>query len=336
MNFAIIGYGYTGQQHARALSRIPGVTLRAVAEQDVTKRKQITVRALADYRPLLEDPQIDAVSVCLPHHLHEKVASLALQARKHVLVEKPLAIDVAGGKRLCRLSRKVQKVLMIEMTHRFLPPLQEAQKLVASDVIGRVIAVDEYLIEGIGLFGSLPEWMLRRTKAGGGVALTSGIHLLDHIAWICGRPLTLKAACFGDAQKLGDVEDTAALFLELPDGTPVHIVLCWRKEDSTVDCQLTIVGSKGTLKVSPWGTLSLVTREDSMSRSFFQKNLNTAERALLGMKSALKEFIEAVKKSRPPIPAPEDSLVSQALIEQGYQHWNETHRRSLDACSRGQ
>src|SRR5262245_5075969 len=103
MNFGIMGYGYAGQQHARALSGMRGVTLRAVAEPDKAKRRQISVCALADYHSLLEDPQVDAVSICLPHHLHEEVASIALSARKHVLVEKPLAIDVAAGKRLCAL-----------------------------------------------------------------------------------------------------------------------------------------------------------------------------------------------------------------------------------------
>src|SRR5262245_48070029 len=318
MNFGIIGYGYTGQQHARALSGIRGVALRAIAESDETKQKQITVHALGDYRLLLEDTLIHAVSICLPHDLQEEVASAALQARKHVLVEKPLAIDVAGGRRLCRLSEKVNKVLMVEMTHRFLPPIREAQKLVASGAVGRIIAVDEYLIEGIGLLGGLPEWMVHRRRAGGGVALTSGIHWLDHIAWICGEPLTLKAACLGDAQKLGDVEDAAALFLQLPGGTPVHIVLCWRKGDRTLDCQLTIVGSEGTLKVSPWGTLSLVTQEDSLTKSFFRRNSKTSERALVGIKGALEEFITAVKESRLPKPAPRDSLASQALIEHGY------------------
>jgi predicted dehydrogenase len=321
MNFGIIGYGYTGQQHARALSKLRGVALRAIAEPDETRRRKISVRALADYRSLLEDPQIDAISICLPHHLHEEVASVALQAEKHVLVEKPLAIDVAAGRRLCGLSKKVKKVLMVEMTHRFLPPLQEAQRLVAAGAIGRVIAVDEYLIEGVGVLGSLPQWMLRRKSAGGGVALTSGIHLLDHIAWICGKPLTLETACFGNTQRLGDIEDTAALFLRLPNKVPVHIVLCWRKRDTSLDSQLTIVGSRGTLRVSPWGKLNLATHEDSIIRNYFHKDLSTQERALVGMKGAVGEFIAAVKESRHPNPAPEDSLANQSLIEQAYHQW---------------
>ena len=321
MNFGIIGYGYTGQQHACALAGIRGVALRAVAESDKVKRRRIHVRAFADYRSLLGDRQIDAVSVCLPHHLHEEVTSAALCANKHVLVEKPLAIDVTAGRRLCALSKKVKKVLMVEMTHRFLPPLKEARQVIASGTIGRIVAVDEYLIEGVGLFGALPPWMLRRRTAGGGVGLTSGVHLLDHIAWICGQSLRLKAACFSDTQKLGNIEDTAAFFLELENRAPVHIVLCWRKGAGQLDCQLSIVGSKGTLKVSPWGKLNLEVGEASRSKAFFPKDSSTSERALVGMKGAIIEFIRAVEEERHPDPAPEDSLTSQALIEHAYRHW---------------
>ena len=331
MNFGIIGYGYTGQQHARALSGIKEVTLRTVAESDKEKRRRVRVHAVASYHSLLEDPQIGAVSICLPHHLHEEAASLALSARKHVLVEKPLAIDVAAGKKLCALSKRVERVLMVEMTHRFLPPLQEAKRLIATGAIGRVVAVDEYLIEGIGLFGTLPQWMLRRKSAGGGVALTSGIHLVDHVAWICGQPLSLTAACFSNTQNLGDIEDTAAFFFKLRDGVPVHIVLCWRKGGCELDSQLTIIGSKGTLKVSPWGKLDLVAEEVSVSMDFFHRDLSISERALEGMKNAINEFVGAVQERRRPDPAPEDSLASQGLIEQAYQRWGGNAKGSAES-----
>ena len=83
----------------------------------------------------------------------------------------------------------------------------------SSRQIGKNLAVTETLFENVGLFGSLPSWMFSKEKAGGGVGLTSGIHLLDHVAWITGRPLSLQAARFGHSQALGDIEDTAAFFL---------------------------------------------------------------------------------------------------------------------------
>src|SRR6059036_903392 len=94
MNFGIIGYGYTGRQHARALAQLDAARLVGVAEVDAQKRGQAKVRTVEDYRALLEDPAIDAVSVCLPHILHEEVTLAVLEAGKHALVEKPLAISV--------------------------------------------------------------------------------------------------------------------------------------------------------------------------------------------------------------------------------------------------
>src|SRR5438309_495414 len=138
MNVGIIGYGYTGQQHAKAIARIDGVTLRAIAESDERKRLMAPVHSFVDYRSLLADTSIEAVTVCLPHHLHEEVASAALIAGKHVLVEKPLAMNLSAGRRLCDMAETPKQVLMVEMTHRFLPPLQEAKRLIAMGEIGEI------------------------------------------------------------------------------------------------------------------------------------------------------------------------------------------------------
>jgi len=319
MNIGIIGYGYTGQQHARAIAEIEGVTLKAIADSESSKRSLSHVPSFADYRSLIDDVSIEAISICLPHHLHEEPASAAMLAGKHVLVEKPLALSVSAGERLCELAKATSRVMMVEMTHRFLPPLQEARKLIARGDIGEIMAVDEILIEGVGLFGSLPAWMLDRESAGGGVGLTSGIHLLDHISWITRQRLALHAACCGYTQALGDIEDTASFDLRLENGAPVHILLCWRKQGSGLDGQLIIVGSRGNLKVWPWDGIALESETKEARKSFFLPGSTIAERALIGMKGAIQEFVDAIRQKRRPDPLPDESLESQAIVEQAYQ-----------------
>ena len=125
MNFGIIGYGYAGQQHAAALASIEGVTLCAIAEVDERKRARASAQTYADYRVLLENPSIDAVSICLPHHLHEEVALAALSAGKHILVEKPLALTVAAGGALCNLAKTTNRILMVTFPGQ-LGPMQAA------------------------------------------------------------------------------------------------------------------------------------------------------------------------------------------------------------------
>jgi len=321
MNLGIIGYGYTGQQHARAIATLERVSLKSIAEPDEQKRALAPVEAVSDYRLVVEDDSIQAVTVCLPHHLHEEVASAALLAGKHVLVEKPLAISVQAGKALCDLAKATKRVLMVEMTHRFLPPLLHAKKLVASGEIGEIMAIDEVLVEDVGLFGALPEWLLDRKQAGGGVGLTSGIHLLDHLSWISQQGLTLQSATFACGEELGSIEDTAAFALKADNGAPVHVLLCWRKRGAGLDGHLTIVGTRRSLKVWPWGWIRIQSDTNTSEESFFPEQSTIAERALVGMRGALQEFVDAIRQNRPPDPPPEESLASQAMIEEAYQKW---------------
>ena len=323
MNFGIIGYGYAGQQHAAALASIEGVALCAIADVDERKRARASAQTYGDYRVLLENPSIDAVSICLPHHLHEEVALAALSAGKHILIEKPLALTVAAGGALCNLAKTTNRILMVEMTHRFLLPLLQAKRRIANGDIGEIVAVDELLVEDVGVFGSLPRWMLDRDQSGGGVGLTSGIHLLDHISWISQQRLTLRSASFSYGQRLGNVEDTAAFALKTDQGVPVHVLLCWRRQGTGLDGRLTIVGTGGTLKVWPWGWIHVQSETDVDKKSFFPEPSTIAERALIGIKGAVQEFLDAIRQDRPPDPSPEESLISQAIIEEAYRNWGE-------------
>jgi predicted dehydrogenase len=321
MNLGIIGYGYTGRQHARAIASIEGVNLHSIAEVDERKRALAPAQTFADYRLLLESESIDAVTICLPHHLHEEVASAALSAGKHILVEKPLTMSVAAGRALCDLAKAKSRVLMVEMTHRFLPPLLEAKRRVAKGDIGDIMAVDELLVEEVGLFGSLPGWMLDRDRSGGGVGFTSGIHLLDHISWICQQSLTLQAASFSYGQELGNVDDTAAFALKTDRGVPVHVLLCWRKQGAGLNGHFTIIGSIGHLEVWPWGGIHVQSGTHAYEQSFFQAESTIAERALVGMKCAMQEFVDAICQNRSPDPQAEETLISQAIIEEAYEKW---------------
>ena len=318
MNFGVIGYGYTGQQHARALASISGTRLTAVADNDVSRTAGVNAKVYLDYRDMLCDSSIQAVTLCLPHVLHEKVAADALNAGKHVLVEKPLAISAEAGKRLCKLAEGVERVLMVEMTHRFMPPVVEARQFVQRGRLGKILAVTETLFENVGMFGSLPPWMFSQEQAGGGVGLTSGIHLLDHVAWITGHSLSLQAARFGHSQALGDVEDTAAFFLTLPDEVPVHITLGWRSQGRSLEGTLCYHGTRGTLQVNCWDGWKLEIGDERQQRFCFEEGTSIAERALVGMTSAVREFVTAIQETRDPDPSPGESLVSQRLIEQAY------------------
>lgn len=319
MNLGIIGFGYTGQQHARAAKEINGILLSAVAEPDPLKRAKTSVQTFSDYRYILNSRSVDAVSICLPHFLHETVATEALLANKHVLIEKPLAMTVVGGEQLCALARKQSRVLMVEMTHRFMPPVVQARDQIKAGAIGDIMAITDILVEGLGIFGSLPAWMFERSAAGGGVGLTSGIHLLDHVAWVADQALSLDCARLLCSNSSGDVENVASFALRLSNGAPAQIMLGWRSGSNCVEGELSVYGTKGTLTIQVWEGWKLTNEQGVRVEVSFDERLTIPERACIGMKGALAEFAAAIHEQRDPVPKAEESLVSQRLIEKSYE-----------------
>ena len=187
VTLGIIGMGYTGQQHLQASAAVPQLQVSAVAETRVEQTTSLggELRIYTDWRGLLADREIQAVSLCLPHVLHAEVALAALAAGKHLLIEKPLALDLQEAEDIVAAAEKTDCVVMVEMTHRFYPPVQAGRALMQAGRLGPVFAVEERIVQPLQE-GDLPDWMFARDRAGGGVALTNGIHMLDRIAWVCG------------------------------------------------------------------------------------------------------------------------------------------------------
>src|SRR5262245_38251664 len=107
---AVFGTGFMGRVHTEGVRRLGNVEVAAIAASSGEKAKQFgeevgVSRTTGDYRTLLDDPEIAAVHVCTPNALHFPMAKDALEAGKHVLCEKPLAVSVKEGKKLVELAR---------------------------------------------------------------------------------------------------------------------------------------------------------------------------------------------------------------------------------------
>src|SRR3954451_12464186 len=111
IRLGIVGCGaVTQRHHLRALKRVPGVKVVALADQDTTLLERLAAEyrvseRYATYRELVQAGNVDAVAVCLPPHLHAEVALAALEQGKHVFIEKPLALNLADCDRLIEASK---------------------------------------------------------------------------------------------------------------------------------------------------------------------------------------------------------------------------------------
>jgi predicted dehydrogenase len=206
MRIAIVGAGRVGGHHADALAAFPDHSIAAFADPNLDLARQMADRyggeAYADYREMLDRCDCQAVVVGVPHCLHREVTVAALQAGKHVLLEKPMACSVAECDEIIAAQQRHGPKLMIGYTHHFMPTLRTAREIIRGGQLGQLV-----LGEDVMAYGQVePEserqikWLLRRDMAGGGTIMNNGSHSLGRIMWLTGQHVVAVYAACGNAR----------------------------------------------------------------------------------------------------------------------------------------
>jgi predicted dehydrogenase len=189
---AVIGVGFVGRAHIEALRRI-GVPIRGIlgssVERTATAAESLRLdRAYTSLEELAQDPTVHAVHVCTPNHLHFHEASTLLRAGKHVLCEKPLAMESRESSVLTKIARESGRVGAVAYNLRYYPLCHEARAILSSGAIGQPQLVHGSFLQDWLLFPTDWNWRLE-PELGGELRAVSdiGTHWLDLIMWITGR-----------------------------------------------------------------------------------------------------------------------------------------------------
>ena len=265
MKLAVVGLGFMGSTHLKAISKVPGASLAAVCSHDERKLagdlgavkgnlggagEQWDFSAVKKYRDtgaLLADPEIDAVDLCLPTDLHEPVAIGALRAGKHVLVEKPMALDGASAGRMIAEGEKQGRVLMTAQVLRFFPEYVALEEAVKRPDLGAMrTAAFRRRCAAPGWGG----WLKDTARSGGGV-FDLLIHDVDMCLHLFGKPQAVSATWYMDA---GRGIDTLQTELFYGHGTVVTVTGGWQHTGAfpfSMEYSVTLDG--GTVEYSSAG-----------------------------------------------------------------------------------
>jgi UDP-N-acetylglucosamine 3-dehydrogenase len=189
----VVGAGFMGKTHGAAYARIPGVEVAAIVDGDLGRAKQLSAEvggvALSDLASLYTDPGIDVIDVCLPTPLHPQTATRSLQAGKHVIMEKPLALSLPEADSMLEAAHASGKFLMVAHVIRFWPEYIAIHKLVQSGKIGKPRLATAYRLS------NMPQWAdwFRDPAAFGGAVLDLHIHDLDFMNLLFGKPVRVTA-----------------------------------------------------------------------------------------------------------------------------------------------
>lgn len=253
-NTAIIGCGTVYNVHADALASNPNTRLTAVADIDAARAsaaaQKYGCRAYDDYREVLSDPTVDSVHICTPHHLHCAMAIEAMNAGKHVLSEKPMAISVEECEEMIKTSGRTGRQLGICFQNRYNTTSLYIKQLLQSGKTGRILTAKAsvtWLRERDYYAGSA--WRGKWSTEGGGVLINQAIHTLDLLQWFIGKPIRIKGNT--DTRFLKDVievEDTAEATILFDSG--IHAFFYATNGYAGSPVELEVVCENAVLKLS--------------------------------------------------------------------------------------
>ena len=251
IRFGIVGCGAIGPTHAGAIQQMADAELIAVADL-IAQRAQLTgdkfsvPKVYRDQHQLLNDPDVDVVCLCTPSGLHGDGAVAALQAGKHVIVEKPMEISTTACDRMIAAQKQTGNLLSVISQHRFDAASVLVKDLISSGKLGKLILAtadvkwwrtQKYYDEG--------DWRGTWALDGGGAVMNQGIHTMDLLQWFAGAVQSIFAHTRTAAHERIEVEDTAVATLTFASGAIGTYVASTAVYDGQ-PVRIDLVGTLGT------------------------------------------------------------------------------------------
>lgn len=254
IKFAVIGQGHIGKRHAEMVRRNPGAELVAVCDiltKEETGQPDIREPYYQGIAELLKNhPALDVISVCTPNGLHAEHALQALDAEKHVVVEKPMALHKSDCESVIHKALQVNRQVFCVMQNRYSPPSVWMKELVDKKIIG-----DVYMVQ-LNCYWNRDERYYKKggwkgtQELDGGTLFTQFSHWIDLLYWLFGDITAIQAkfADFNHAQ-LTEFEDSGFVSFNFMNGGMGCINYSTAVWDKNLESSISLIGSKGSVKI---------------------------------------------------------------------------------------
>jgi predicted dehydrogenase len=239
LRVGIAGAGWPGQAHAKGYKEAAGCKIVAVADLIPDRRRKImsefgATKEFADASEMITDKEIDAISLCLPTHLHAAVAVAALKAGKHVLCEPPPCLNSKEAGQIERAAAKSGKTFLYAMQRRFGAAETASKAAIQKGYAGEIYHARASWLRTRGVpIGT--GWYTEKSKSGGGALIDVGLHLLDLAWFLLGQPKPLTVFGVGyqkfkslvDPKRVFDVEDSSFAIVKFEGNKSIELASSW-------------------------------------------------------------------------------------------------------------
>ena len=321
---AILGSGGIARTHARACRAVPGVELVAAANWRAESLERFARewhigRTTTSFEDLAADPEIDAAINTLPNYLHAPETIRMLRAGKHVLLEKPMAMNAAEAQQVIDVAAETGRTLMVGHMWRFDNEVNWLRKAIAGGLIGKVVRTHGYHLNP-PFFGPPDNWIVRKATAGGGAVMDMAVHSVDTTRYLLGEamPVRVYAEAGTHYSQYDEVEDVATFMVHWDNGVhSVFVTANYNPYQEAPEGAIDVWGSGGHGRIFPsalhlklgevMGTFAptFPAREQQVDYPMFQKQLE--------------HFVDCVQTGRRPKPGGHEGLIAMKVMDAVYE-----------------
>ncbi len=320
VNLGIIGLGYIGMIHLRHSLKLANAQVVAAADLSPKALKQAksygVKQTYSNYEDLLKDPQVDAVLISLPTHLHLKCMRQAAEAKKAVFLEKPIATNVEEAKEILSLSERNSVKLMLGYPLRFNPAFARLKQDFDNGLIGDVENAHATYISSGPFFHRaegyspvpVPDWWFNIQYTGGGVLVDLGCHVINLLRWFFGEIVDIKGF-FGHRFNM-DFEDSAMCLAKFNSGTVSAINVGWFSQEYLL--RVDFLGSVRTVSATHMPPSQISSAYQMLTKgiqTFFEPHL-----------WELQHFIDCCIEDKVPVSTGLDGLRDLEAISKAYKN----------------
>ena len=324
VGFAVVGAGLVGPRHAEFATRAEGAALRVVCDLREDRGRALADRLGAewvpDFREVVRREDVQVVNVCLPTSLHLEVATAAAEAGKHVMVEKPLDLNVQRARQLIDVCRRHGVRLAAIFNRRFVYGTRRTREVIQNGDLGALIMADmRFKAWRPQSYYTDSGWRGTWSKEGGGALINQGIHGVDLLTWIAG-PIKRVSGHARHLRHAIEADDTTVAVCEYESGA-LGVIECATSVTPRQGDWLEFHGARGSVLLENYAIarwqLEGVTQGEPHPEDLM---LPGADKGVdVGHFLQVQDMADAVAEGRAPVVTGEDALHSLAVVQAIYE-----------------
>ncbi|WP_308638788.1 Gfo/Idh/MocA family protein [Paenibacillus silvisoli] len=349
IRIGIIGAGNIGSVHASQFSQLGELCqLTAITDAflplaEQRAREYGIAEVMASPEALIRSENVDAVIIGVPNQYHAELAVQAIEAGKHVLLEKPMGINAAAARQILKASQASDRVVMIAHQMRWESVPMQIKEQIDRGELGRIYTAKTgwYRRKGIPGWGT---WFTRSDQSGGGPLIDIGVHMLDLALYLMGNPKPVSVygatyAEFGPKRKgigtwgkpnwdgVYDVEDLATALIKMEDGSTLSLEVSWAVHMDTDNTPFVhLMGTEGGASYrGANGKLLTEKFNKPMEIALSKPENDESERLRLS-----RHFLLCIKEGKQPITSALSGFTNNLVLDAIYESSRTGHEVKLD------